>query len=133
MTDKKAMYDEALERRPNWTPAAENREIARLRAERMKLEGGEMTGGMLGADEYVIEPGKGDSKGGGRETVNEGEPLSDAGLRALWLRRVQTKPADFLRAKFAFQDFQHGMSGNLIVPEIIAELFELVEDHQIFP
>ena len=30
-------------------------------------------------------------------------PLSDEELRALWLRRVQTKPADFLRAKFAFQ------------------------------
>lgn len=96
-------FDEALEKRRNWTPAVENREIARLRAERTRLEGGEMTGGMLGADEYVIEPGKGDSQGGDRETVDGGEPLSDAGLRALWLRRVQTKPADFLRAKFAFQ------------------------------
>jgi Ca-activated chloride channel homolog len=29
--------------------------------------------------------------------------LGDAQLQALWLRRVQTKPADFLRAKFAYQ------------------------------
>ena len=35
--------------------------------------------------------------------VAGGDPLSDDQLRALWLRRVQTKPADFLRAKFAYQ------------------------------
>ena len=32
-----------------------------------------------------------------------GQPLSDAAMQELWLRRVQTKPADFLRAKFSFQ------------------------------
>ena len=36
------------------------------------------------------------------EVVTGGE-LSDAQLQALWLRRVQTKPAEFLRAKFAYQ------------------------------
>jgi Ca-activated chloride channel family protein len=35
--------------------------------------------------------------------VAGGDPLSDEELRGLWLRRVQTKPADFLRAKFAYQ------------------------------
>jgi Ca-activated chloride channel family protein len=25
-------------------------------------------------------------------------------MRAMWLRRVQTKPADFLRAKFSYQN-----------------------------
>jgi Ca-activated chloride channel family protein len=29
--------------------------------------------------------------------------MNDAELRNLWLRRVQTAPADFLRAKFAYQ------------------------------
>ncbi|HIE98204.1 MAG: hypothetical protein ABGZ53_25045 [Fuerstiella sp.] len=32
-----------------------------------------------------------------------GQPLSDSAMQALWLRRVQTKPADFLKAKFAYQ------------------------------
>jgi Ca-activated chloride channel family protein len=32
-----------------------------------------------------------------------GEALSDEDLRATWLRRVQTTPGDFLRAKFAYQ------------------------------
>ena len=29
--------------------------------------------------------------------------MSDEQVRALWLKRVQTQPADFLRAKFAYQ------------------------------
>jgi Ca-activated chloride channel family protein len=32
-----------------------------------------------------------------------GGQMSDEQLQALWLRRVQTKPADFLRTKFAYQ------------------------------
>ncbi len=29
--------------------------------------------------------------------------MSDEAVRALWLKRVQTRPADFLRVKFAYQ------------------------------
>jgi Ca-activated chloride channel homolog len=29
--------------------------------------------------------------------------MTDEAIRTLWLRRVQTKPADFLRARFAYQ------------------------------
>jgi Ca-activated chloride channel family protein len=32
-----------------------------------------------------------------------GGEVSDEELRATWLRRVQTTPGDFLRAKFAYQ------------------------------
>jgi Ca-activated chloride channel family protein len=42
----------------------------------------------------------GDSK---EVEVVTGGQMSDEELQALWLRRVQTKPADFLRAKFAYQ------------------------------
>jgi len=35
--------------------------------------------------------------------VDQGAPLSEEELRALWLREVETRPADFLRAKFAYQ------------------------------
>ncbi len=96
-------YDRSLERRAEWSPAVENREIARLRAERIKREGGDMTGGQLGADEIVIEPGKGDKREGQTEETTGGQERSDEELQALWLRRVETQPADFLRAKFAFQ------------------------------
>ena len=40
----------------------------------------------------------------GKTPKTEGsQPLSDSEMQALWLRRVQTKPADFLKAKFAYQ------------------------------
>jgi len=97
-------YDRALDLDPDRPEALNNREIATLRAARLKKEGGEMTGGMMGADEIVFEPGGPDDPGGGTEvTEEEGAPMSDAQLQALWLRRVQTRPAQFLRSKFAYQ------------------------------
>ena len=99
-----AAYDRALDKKPGWREAVENREIALLRGDILEKEGGDMTGGMLGADEIVFDDGAKD-KSGGRETVeaDSGARLTDEQLRSLWLRRVQTKPADFLRAKFAYQ------------------------------
>ena len=61
------------------------------------------TGGQLEADEIVSDDRpqqSGDSK---QVEVVSGGKLSDEQLQALWLRRVQTNPADFLRAKFAYQ------------------------------
>jgi Ca-activated chloride channel family protein len=95
------LYDRALTLRPNWELAVTNRSIAAARAERLKKEGGDMTGGMLGADEISFE--KGDKSGGQTEEVDASEVQSPAEMRAVWLRQVKTKPADFLRAKFAYQ------------------------------
>lgn len=95
-------YEAALAVRPDWREAETNREIARLRAEKTKKEGGDMTGGMLAADEIVFTSGKNDTAGQ-EETVEGGDPISNMELQARWLRRIQTKPADFLKAKFAYQ------------------------------
>lgn len=95
-------YCEALAIRPGWTLAKDNLLIARLRAERLQAEGGNMTGGQLGADEIVFEQGGSDTAPQKVEMAG-GAPLSDEQLRLLWLRNVQTRPADFLRAKFAYQ------------------------------
>jgi Ca-activated chloride channel family protein len=97
-----ARYDRALELRPDWEPAVVNRDIAVARAAALDFEGGDMTGGMLGADEIVYSEST-SSPAAGEEQVEGGKPLSDAELRLIWLRQVQTKPADFLRAKFAYQ------------------------------
>lgn len=99
--DAIACYDRALARRPGWREAVENRALAAARAEALDFDGGEMTGGMLGADDIVF----GDEGGEGAEVTETagGAPLSDAEIQALWLRRVQTRPADFLKAKFAYQ------------------------------
>jgi Ca-activated chloride channel family protein len=95
-------YARALELRPLWEDASVNRAIALGRAEMLRREGGDMTGGMLGADEIVFSDEKSPSSAP-EEQVEGGQELSEAELRAVWLRQVQTKPADFLRAKFAHQ------------------------------
>jgi Ca-activated chloride channel family protein len=95
-------YVRALELRPAWDDAITNREIALGRAERLKQEGGDMTGGMLGADDIVFTTGQ-SPPSAGEEQTDGGQPLSEAEIRGLWLRQVQTKPADFLSAKFAYQ------------------------------
>ncbi len=95
-------YARALELRPEWEDAINNREIALARAAMLKQEGGEGTGGMLGADDIVFTEGK-SPPGAGDEQTEGGEAMSDEELRAVWLRQVQTKPADFLAAKFAYQ------------------------------
>ena len=94
-------FDRALQLRPDWPEAQTNREIALLRAQRTKQEGGEMGDQLLGADEIVFDKS---NKNAGQDTeVEAGQQLSDASMQALWLRRVQTKPSDFLRAKFSYQ------------------------------
>lgn len=95
-------YDRAIQLRPDWQAAQSNRDIAQGRAQGLKLEGGEMTGGELEADEIVFDLNK-NTPGTGEEVVEAGETLSDAELRAMWLRQVQTTPGQFLKAKFAYQ------------------------------
>ncbi len=95
-------YARALELSPEWEDATINREIALARAAMLKREGGDMTGGMLEADEIVFSKGK-SPPSAGEEQIEGGGKISDAEQRAVWLRHVQTKPADFLQAKFAYQ------------------------------
>lgn len=100
-----ASFARALDLRPGWRAAEENRALAEARKARLAPPeddaGG--TGGQLRPDEIVV----GDGRKGGTETqevdATAGAPASDADLRALWLRQVETRPADFLRAKFAYQ------------------------------
>jgi len=100
--DAVGSYDRALSLRPGWKEAEENRAIAVIRRDRMDFQGGYATGGRIKADQVVFGKKK-DSWPGEQTEVTEGEGLSDEELRGLWLRRVHTRPADFLRAKFAFQ------------------------------
>jgi Ca-activated chloride channel homolog len=102
-SDAIASYNRALQRRPDWQEAKANRDLAEAR--RRMLEppkdnaGG--TGGQLKPDEIVFDD-RPQQSGDSKEVVTGGQ-MSDAQLQALWLRRIQTKPADFLRAKFAYQ------------------------------
>ncbi|TWT81379.1 Tetratricopeptide repeat protein [Planctomycetes bacterium CA13] len=94
-------YDRALELRPAWKDAEVNRSIAVVRRDKTKQEGGDMGDQKLGADEIRFDKKKGKD---GQETETEAaQPLSNSAMQALWLTRVQTKPADFLKAKFSYQ------------------------------
>lgn len=95
-----ARYDRALELRADWDDARINRDIAVARARLVERKGADMGDQKLGADDITFEKGQ---KSGGQETQVEAQALSGAEMQALWLRRVQTKPADFLKAKFAHQ------------------------------
>jgi len=103
-TEAVSAYDQALELKGGWLEAEENRKIARLRAEQLKFEGGNMTDGMLGADAIVFdEGGKSESNEDDTFSADSGMGASDELIKELWMRRVQTKPADFLKAKFSYQ------------------------------
>lgn len=97
-------YERAMELNPGWEDAEINRVIALERAAALDFEGGNMTDGKIDADDYVInnEPNSNPNDNDQTETVESTE-LSDSELRAVWLRQVQTDPADFLKSKFSYQ------------------------------
>ncbi|MBK6510759.1 MAG: hypothetical protein IPG06_15770 [Haliea sp.] len=99
-----ASYDRALGFHPGWQEAIDNKAIA---AARKKLidDAGENRE-QESADAFTPDDIVFDKKGedGESKPLDMNDPqLSDAELRATWLRRVQTSPGDFLRAKFAYQ------------------------------
>lgn len=96
-----ASYDRALEKHPDWKQPAENRALALSRAKMVEQNGGDMGDQKIGADKTVFDK-KAKNEGQDTETAG-GKTLSDQEIQALWLRRVQTRPADFLKAKFAYQ------------------------------
>jgi Ca-activated chloride channel family protein len=98
-------YERALELRPDWSQAEDNLALALARKRKLAPPESDAggTGGMLVADEVVLDD-SGRVDRSGTETVTEGgEPMSEEEMRAIWLRRVQNDPADFLRARFAWQ------------------------------
>lgn len=101
-------YDRALALRPNWPDAEANRALARLRGEKLKSKGEDAGDQREGADEIVYDKDKKNAEG--EETRTTGGVMTDQAVRALWLKRVQTRPADFLKARFLHQ-LQAGPAG----------------------
>ena len=104
-------YGRALRMRPDWPEALANRDIARTRAAKLKATGGDIDDTEFGATQIVFDK----TKKGGTDTAVEGaQPeMTDEAIRAIWLKRVQTRPADFLRARFAYQ-LQLGSAGDAL-------------------
>jgi Ca-activated chloride channel family protein len=97
-------YQRALDFRPNWQEAQDNQALALARKKLLEDSGKDESKESAQAydpDKIVFDQ-KGNDKKGEPTDLNEGK-MSDEELRATWLRRVQTTPGDFLRAKFAYQ------------------------------
>ena len=95
-----SVYERALTLRPNWMDAEGNREIAVQSAARLEKKGGNMTGGEMGADDFIFSKKEGSQE----DSFEDSKSASGtAANQAIWLRQVQTRPADFLRAKFSYQ------------------------------
>jgi len=101
-------YEAALERRPAWTEAEENRDLVRDLIPPPETEGEEERAQApdLPPDEIEFEEGKKEEGGEQQELV----PLSltDDQIAELWMRRMQTTPAEYLRRKFAVQAAEGG-------------------------
>jgi len=96
-------YNRSLELDPNFKDAQFNKGIALNRKKLLddaqdKMDEG--TGGKLGADEIVFNNEPSSNKG---ESVTSEEQMTEVETNELWLRRVQTKPRDFLKIKFSYQ------------------------------
>lgn len=96
-----ARYDRALALRPGWADAEANRTLAGLRGDRVRQAGGDAGDQREGADQIVYDRDRKDQSG--QPTEVAGASMTDEAVRALWLKRVQTRPADFLKARFAWQ------------------------------
>ena len=94
-------FDHALEQKPEWEAALTNREIARSGAKAMDFTGGDQGDQKIGADKMVFD--KPNNHKGQDTTLQKGKEGSQQDMQALWLRRVQTDPSDFLQAKFSYQ------------------------------
>ena len=98
-------YRAALDARPEWQEALQNLAIAQARKDLLTPPDDDAggTGGQLGADEIVFDDSGRVDKAGSEVVTEGGETLSEDEMRAVWLRRVQSDPAEFLRTRFAYQ------------------------------
>lgn len=101
-----ASYDRALGFRPGWKEAQENKALALARKKAIAVAGKDAADeqtGQADPDEIVFDGKKTGEDKDAKPLELAGGELSDDQLRATWLRRVQTTPGQFLRAKFAYQ------------------------------
>ncbi|MGB7451106.1 MAG: tetratricopeptide repeat protein [Lysobacterales bacterium] len=99
-------YQNALSKRPAWQEAEQNLQIAILRKAALAPPeddyGG--TGGQLKADEIVFDQTGRVNKSSSEQVIDATDQAqSEDAMRAMWLRKVETRPADFLAVRFNYQ------------------------------
>ena len=99
-------YLSALSKRPDWTEAEQNLQIALLRKQALAPPEDDFggTGGMLEADEIVFDDTGRVNKSSNEQVIDAADQkLGEEAMRAMWLRKVETRPADFLAVRFNYQ------------------------------
>jgi len=99
-------YQSALSKRPDWAEAEQNLQIATLRKRALAPPEDDFggTGGQLEADEIVFDDTGRANKSSSEQVIDAADQqLSEDEMRAMWLRKVETRPADFLAARFNYQ------------------------------
>jgi Ca-activated chloride channel family protein len=103
-----AAYDEALALDPTLEEAQFNRDWVQglydLSQREYEDVGG--TGGQLGADDFVFSDRAKNAEQEMTEAEARSQGLSDEQIESIWMRRVQTTPAEFLEIKFSYQLMQ---------------------------
>lgn len=98
-----ASFDRAIGFHPGWKDAEENKALAVARRDKIHArDKNDTTEPPEEKPDEIVFDQKGENKKGQPQELT-GSKMSDDELRATWLRRVQTTPGDFLRAKFAYQ------------------------------
>jgi Ca-activated chloride channel family protein len=94
-------YDRALAARPDFADAKANRDLV---ARRIPRPGPGEQEGQAPAPDQKLDEAKLDGDGArGKRGEVEVNRVTDEPINQIWLRGVQTSPADFLRRKFALQ------------------------------
>jgi len=97
-------YRLALQLKPDWLAAQENLALMLALAETPEAiaDYGAEKASKVGADEIVFSNDK-QRMAQAKEEVSVQGGLSSQEINALWMRRLQSTPADFLRLKFRYQ------------------------------
>lgn len=99
-------YQKALSRRPGWLEAEQNLQIAILRKQALTPPDDDYggTGGQLEADELAFDQTGRVNKSSGEQVIDAADQQQgEDAMRAMWLRKVETRPADFLAVRFNYQ------------------------------
>jgi Ca-activated chloride channel family protein len=99
-------YQKALSKRPDWPEAEQNLQIAILRKQALAPPDDDYggTGGELEADELVFDQSGRVNKSSSEQVIDAAEQQQgEDAMRAMWLRKVETRPADFLAVRFNYQ------------------------------
>jgi Ca-activated chloride channel family protein len=110
--DALAAYQATLVDKPDWTEAIDNRNLVLAELKRQQEEAAEEEERPAGEPSFDPDEIQFDEKGEkGQSGEVELSKLSDEQMAEMWMRRLQTTPADFLRHRFAMEVAENDSEG----------------------